>query len=140
MWAQGRPGEDKALSIVLRFPSTLFLNHPGLNVPFYLTGPLPFQYIQHEPALNKHLPASCSAARESYPHLSKPIAKVFITVCSERVEESLSLLMAAPLSFPHLKKALLSVITSLPLFFLVRSQLLQVLTKTINLVGGGGGP
>lgn len=48
MWAQGRTGEDKALSIVLRFPSTLFLNHPSLNAPFSPTDPLPFQYILYE--------------------------------------------------------------------------------------------
>lgn len=64
---RGDWGKDKALSIALHFPSTLFLNHPGLNVLFCPIGSLPFQYIHREPALNKHLPATCSFALMELP-------------------------------------------------------------------------
>lgn len=64
---RGDWGKDKALSIALHFPSTLFLNHPGLNVPFCPIGSLPFQYILREPALNKHLPATCPFALAELP-------------------------------------------------------------------------
>lgn len=64
---RGDWGKDKALSIALHFPSTLFLNHPGLNVLFCPIGSLPFQYIYREPALNKHLPATCSFALMELP-------------------------------------------------------------------------
>lgn len=64
---RGERGKDKALSIALHFPSTLFLNHPGLNVPFCPIGSLPFQYTLREPDLNKHLPATCSFALVELP-------------------------------------------------------------------------
>lgn len=64
---KGDWGKDKALSIALHFPSTLFLNHPGLNVPFCPIGSLSFQYILREPALNKHLPATCPFALAELP-------------------------------------------------------------------------
>lgn len=72
MWAQEKEVQDKTLSIVLASPSTLFLNHLGPNVAFYPTGPLPFQYVQRELALNKHSPASNSLAlKEGSIHLSQ---------------------------------------------------------------------
>lgn len=115
MWAQGRPGEkDKALSIALHFPSTLFLNHPGLNVLFCPIGSLPFQYIHREPSLNKHLPATCSFALAELPSSIYVNSKgLHYRVCSRRMRESLSLLMVSPLSTPHWRQP--SVINSFPL-------------------------
>lgn len=80
------PGKDKALSIALHFPSTLFLNHPGLNVPLCPIGSLPFHYILRELALNKHLPATCSFALAELPSSIWVNSKgLHYRVCSKRI-------------------------------------------------------
>lgn len=116
MWAQGRPGEDKALSIVLRFPSTLFLNHPGLKAPFSPTDPLPFQYIHHEAAQNKHIPALITRShRAALIHLRQQQRSSLQSVA--RGGGKFVLIDGVSIVFSLLKKALLSVITfSAPLF------------------------
>lgn len=118
MLAQGRAREDKALSIALRFPSVLFLNHPPALMLLSLRQAHSHSNISNlRLAPNKRPPACCSLARTTLPSSISANSKgLHYRMRGNRVGESLSLLMVAPIVFfpfhwKKKKRALSSVIT-----------------------------